>query len=85
MNAALSHDASRQAYLAHARALYGRSSIEIIGDLRDCTQILTRELEAWQTTPPNEIALITAETTVEGLRSLLGQLRLRSHPDSEAT
>jgi hypothetical protein len=77
------HDASRTAYLAHALALYGRNQIEIIADLRDCAQILQREIATWEVAPPNEIGLLSAETTVEGLRHLLGQLRLLSKPDSE--
>jgi hypothetical protein len=56
-------------------ALYGRPQAEIVGDLRAVTRVLARELEFWGDAPPSAAALVTVETTAEGIRRLLVQLR----------
>ena len=73
MNAAISDAQARDVAV---RQLYGRSPREIVQDLRSCARILERELGNWEAETPSARALMTAETTVDGLRRLLGQLRL---------
>jgi hypothetical protein len=61
---------------AAARALYSRSSDEIVEDLRAVSRVLLHELDTWNGEPLTQSALITAETSAEGIRRLLQQLRL---------
>jgi hypothetical protein len=58
------------------RALRVRSTAEIVGDLRSVARVLLRELEVWGDKPPHPAAMTSAETSVEGVRRLLVQLRL---------
>jgi hypothetical protein len=58
------------------RALYGRSSAEIVADLCAVSRVLLHELEVWNGEPLTQSALISAETSAEGIRRLLQQLRL---------
>lgn len=58
------------------RALYGRSSAEIVADLRGVARIVARELDGWIDAAPNAAALVTLETSIEGLKNLTRQLRL---------
>ena len=57
------------------QAIEDKSPEHVIADLRDVARNLVRELEAWSGTP-NRAALVTAETTTEGVRRLLGALRI---------
>jgi hypothetical protein len=61
---------------AALRALYGRGPDEIVADLRAVAGVLTRELGTWRDGPPNAAAMTSAETSVEGCRRLLTELRL---------
>jgi hypothetical protein len=58
------------------RALYGRSPPEIVADLCAVAHVLTRELDTWHEGPPNAAAMTSAETSLEGCRRLLTELRL---------
>ena len=53
----------------------GRAPQAVVDDLRACVRVLARELELWNG-EPNPAALVTAETTCEGIRRLLGALRI---------
>jgi hypothetical protein len=61
---------------AALHALYGRGPDEIMRDLRALAGSLVRELDAWNDATPNAPALVTLETTSEGCRRLLTELRL---------
>jgi hypothetical protein len=61
---------------AAARALYGRTPEEIMRDIRALTAMLVVELDAWDEAVPIAPALTTLETTFEGGRALMRQLRL---------
>ena len=56
-------------------ALHSRAPSEVIADLRAVAAVLTRELERL-TDPPIPTALQTVETSAEGIRRLLSQLRI---------
>jgi len=53
----------------------GRAPQAVVDDLRACARLLAREVESWNG-EPNPAALVTAETTTEGVRRLLGALRI---------
>jgi hypothetical protein len=61
---------------AAARALYGRAPDEIVQDLRALAGGLVRELDSWRDESPNAPAIVTLETTLEGGRNLVRQLRI---------
>jgi hypothetical protein len=67
--------------IAAARTLYGRAPDEIMQDLRALAGGLVRELDSWRDQSPNAPAIVTLETTLEGGRNLVRQLRisLRQH------
>jgi len=68
---------------AATRMLYGRRAPdEIIADLQACSGILQREIESWNDTP-SKVALTSAETSAEGVRRLLMQLRLTIQNSAE--
>ncbi len=52
-----------------------REPEHVVADLRDIARNLVRELEAWNG-EPTRAALVTAETQSEGVRRLLGALRI---------
>jgi hypothetical protein len=59
------------------RALYGRAPDEIVRDLRALAGVLVRELDSWnETSTPTAPAIVTIETTLEGGRNLVRQLRI---------
>jgi hypothetical protein len=62
------------------RALRGRSPAEIVADLRAVARVFSHELETWGDAPPSAAALVSAETSAEGLRRLLAQLRISRAP-----
>lgn len=72
--------AQHGAYLAAVRQLYGRSPAEIVTDLRGVIRVLSREVDSWEDGAPTELSLISAETSTDGLRRLLGQLRISMNP-----
>jgi hypothetical protein len=67
--------ASPEQTLAAMRALYCRTSAEIVSDLRSVAHVLARELDEL-TDPPLPTALSTIETSAEGLRRLLIEHRI---------
>lgn len=59
------------------RALYGRAPDEIVRDLRALAGFLVRELDSWDdTSTPTVPAIVTVETSLEGGRNLVRQLRI---------
>jgi hypothetical protein len=58
------------------RQLHARKPDAIVADLNACAAVLSRELAAWRTTLPTSAGLTSAETSVQGLRNLVGQLRI---------
>jgi hypothetical protein len=60
---------------AMLRVDHVRDPEHVIADLRDVARNLVREVESWSG-EPNRAALVTAETTTEGVRRLLGALRI---------
>lgn len=67
-----SHAEARDAMLRVDRV---RDPEHVIADLREVARNLVRELDSWKG-EPNRAALVTAETTTEGVRRLLGALRI---------
>jgi hypothetical protein len=61
---------------AAARALYGRGPDEILRDLRALAGVLVRELDLWNSDTPAAPAIVSLETTLEGGRNLVRQLRI---------
>jgi hypothetical protein len=69
-------NASPEQTRAALHALYGRGPDEIVADLRAVARVFSHEIEMWGDAAPSAAALVSAETSAEGLRRLLVQLRI---------
>jgi hypothetical protein len=52
-----------------------RAPHDVVDDIRGCVRVLAREIATWDE-EPSAAAIVTAETSVEGCRRLIAQLRI---------
>ena len=71
MNAAIDF----RAHMATARQLYGRAPAEIVDDLRVGAKALLDLIESFGESPKST-DIATADASLEGIRRLLGQIRI---------
>jgi hypothetical protein len=61
--------------VAAAMRLYGRPPEQVIADLQNLATALVAEVDSWQDVPTAR-CITNADSQIDGMRRLLGQLRL---------